>query len=66
MNIISMGQLDEGGYDIHIKQGFMSIREPGGQLLARTARGQSRLYVLNITLARVECLSVHGDEEAQR
>jgi hypothetical protein len=44
--IISMGQLDEAGYNIHIKQGFMSIREPGGQLLARIARWRSMLYVL--------------------
>jgi hypothetical protein len=29
-NIVSVGQLDEIGYDIHIKEGTMSIHEPGG------------------------------------
>jgi hypothetical protein len=66
-NIINVGQLDESGYDIHIKQGVMSVREPGGQLLASIeCLSKNRLYVLNINLALVECLAAHGEEEAQR
>jgi hypothetical protein len=42
-NIVSVGQLDEAGYDIHIKAGKMDIHEPGGRLLARIERKQSRL-----------------------
>jgi hypothetical protein len=34
-NIVSIGQLDEASYDIHIKNARMAIREPGGRLLAR-------------------------------
>jgi hypothetical protein len=34
MNIISVGQLNEMGYDIRIKEGVMSLREPSGCLLA--------------------------------
>jgi len=34
-NIISVGQLDEAGYDVHIKEGMMCVREPGGRLLAK-------------------------------
>jgi hypothetical protein len=34
MNIISVGQLNETGYDIRIKEGVMSLREPSGCLLA--------------------------------
>jgi hypothetical protein len=29
-NIVSVGQLDEIGYDIQIKEGTMSVHEPGG------------------------------------
>jgi hypothetical protein len=66
-NIINVGQLDESGYDIHIKQGVMSVREPGGQLLASIeCLSKNRLYVLNINLALVECLAAHGEEEARR
>jgi hypothetical protein len=43
--------LDESGYDIHIKQGVMSIRESGGQLLTRIVCSKNKLYVLNINLA---------------
>jgi hypothetical protein len=64
-NIISVGQLDEAGYDIHIKQGLMSVHEPNGQLLARIERGRSRLYVLSIMVARAECLAMRGDTEVQ-
>jgi hypothetical protein len=37
-NIVSVGQLDETGYDIHIRQGITDIREPSGRLLARVER----------------------------
>jgi hypothetical protein len=57
-NIVSVGQLDEAEYDIHIKAGKMDIREPGGCLLARIKREQSRLYVLDVNIARrAACLS---------
>jgi hypothetical protein len=55
--------LDEVGYNIHIKQGLMSIREPGGQLLARIEHGRSRLYVLSISVAQAECMTVRSDKE---
>jgi hypothetical protein len=37
-NIVSVGQLDEARYDIHIKAGKMDIRKPDGRLLARIER----------------------------
>jgi hypothetical protein len=30
VNIVSIGQLDEAGYDVHIKQGAMMVCEPSG------------------------------------
>jgi hypothetical protein len=50
-NIVSVGQLDETGYDIHIKEGTMSVREPSGRLLERVERGKNRLYQLTVNIA---------------
>ena len=49
-NIVSIGQLDEAGYNINIKDGAMKVHEPGGQLLAKVMRGKNRLYLLHIKL----------------
>ena len=50
MNIVSIGQLDEAGYNINIKDGAMKVHELGGQLLAKVMRGKNRLYLLHIKL----------------
>jgi hypothetical protein len=66
-NIVSVGQLDEARYDIHIKAGKMDICKPDGRLLARIERKQSRLYVLDINIAhRAACLSAQAEAEARR
>jgi len=61
-NIVSLGQLDEAGFDIHLNHGAMSIREEGGRLLARIPHSDKRLYVLNINIARPVCLTARGEE----
>ena len=63
-NIVSIGQLDEAGYNINIKDGAMKVHEPGGQLLAKVMRGKNRLYLLHIKLCRSRCLVMRGAEEA--
>ncbi|WVZ50371.1 hypothetical protein U9M48_001629 [Paspalum notatum var. saurae] len=65
-NIVSLGQLEEAAYDIHLRCGAMEIREPGGSLLARIPRIGNRLYVLNVNVARPVCLAAHGEECAWR
>jgi hypothetical protein len=66
-NIVSVGQLDEAGYNIHIKNVRMDIREPGGRLLARVQRKENMLYVLDINVAqRANCLATRADMEARR
>ena len=63
-NIVSIGQLDEAGYNVNIKDGSMKVHEPGGQLLVKVMRGKSRLYLLHIKLVRSRCLVMRGAEEA--
>jgi hypothetical protein len=66
-NIVSVGQLDEAGYEVHIRTGKMDIREPGGRLLARIERKRSRLYVLNVNIAwRATCLSARAEADVKR
>jgi hypothetical protein len=63
-NIISVGQLDEGGYQILVEDGAMRIRDDERRLLARIPRSPDRLYVLEVTIARLVCLAARADEEA--
>jgi hypothetical protein len=56
-NLISVGQLDEEGYDIHVKHGVMQIHDEQSHLLARVQRSPSRLYTLRLNIARPVCLT---------
>lgn len=65
-NIISVGQLDEAGFDVWVKNGFMRIRDEEMRLLAKIRRSPGRLYVLDITLARPVCLTARAGDDAWR
>jgi transposase InsO family protein len=63
-NIISVGQLDEGRYQVLVEDGTMRIRDEERRLLARIPRSPGRLYVLTVTIARPVCMAARTDEEA--
>jgi hypothetical protein len=65
-NIVSCGQLDEDGFQIHIECGVMRIRDEKKRLLAKIRRSAGRLYVLDITIARAVCLAACAGEDAWR
>jgi hypothetical protein len=65
-NIVSCGQLDENDFDILIKGGVMRVHDGQGGHLAKIDRGPSRLYVLDLTIARPVCLAAHAGEDAWR
>jgi hypothetical protein len=65
-NIISVGQLDEGGFQVLVEHGIMRIRDEERRLLAKVRRGAGRLYVLDVTLARPVCLAARTNDEAWR
>jgi hypothetical protein len=62
-NIISIRQLDEAKYKIHVDDGVMHIQEPDGRLLARIVRVENRLYLLHLKIQRPVCLEVRGRED---
>jgi hypothetical protein len=65
-NIVSLGQLDEVGFDTHIQHGLLRLRNGDRRLIARVQRNRVRLYVLYLDLAQLVCLAVHGAEDVSR
>lgn len=65
-NIISIGQLDEGGYQVLVEDGVMWVRDEDRRLLAKIPRGPGRLYNLDVTIARPVCLAARTDDDAWR
>jgi hypothetical protein len=63
-SIISLGQLDENGSRVEIKDGVMRIWDRHRRLLAKVTRGTNRLYVLNVQVAQPLCLAARWDDEA--
>jgi transposase InsO family protein len=62
-NIISIRQLDEAKYKIHVDDGVMHIQEPDGRLLARIVRVENKLYLLHLKIQWPVCLEVRGHED---
>jgi transposase InsO family protein len=63
-NIISVGQLDERGYQVLVEDGVMRVRDEERRLLAKINCNAGRLYVLDVDIAQSACLAARGDEEA--
>jgi transposase InsO family protein len=63
-NIISVGQLDEMGFQSIIEGGVMRIRNSDRHLLAKVIRSPNRLYVINVEVAAPVCLAARGAESA--
>jgi hypothetical protein len=63
-SIISLGQLDESGSRVEIKDEVMRIWDLHHRLLAKVTRSTNRLYVLNVQVAQPLCLAVRWDDEA--
>jgi hypothetical protein len=63
-SIISLGQLDENGSRVEIKDGVLRIWDCHHRLLAKVTRGANRLYVLNVQVAQPLCLAARRDDEA--
>jgi hypothetical protein len=63
-NIVSVGQLDEDGYQVLLEHGVMRVRDEERRLLAKIHRSPGRLYVFDITIARPVCLAARGEDDA--
>ncbi|KAJ0098114.1 hypothetical protein Patl1_28311 [Pistacia atlantica] len=57
-NIMSLGQLLEKGYDIHMKENNFSIRDHLNTLIAKVPMIKNRMNLLNIQNDVAKCLKV--------
>jgi hypothetical protein len=65
-NLISVGQLDEEGHDVHIRHRVMQICDKQRRLLARVRRSPTRVYTIRLDIARPICLAARRTDEAWR
>jgi hypothetical protein len=63
-SIMNLGQLNESGSRVEIKDGVMRIWDRHHRLLAKVTRGTNRLYVLNVQVAQPLCIAARRDDEA--
>ena len=47
-NILSLGQLLEKGYDIHLRDNNLFIRDNASKLIAKVPMSRNRMFILNI------------------
>lgn len=66
INLISVGQLDEDGYDIHVNKGVMRIDDKRRHLLARVRRSPNRLYSIRLDITHHVWLTARRVDTAWR
>jgi hypothetical protein len=59
-NIVSLGQLDEIGYEVVINGCVMRVRDEQKKLLAKVQCSSNRLYVLSMEVVQSVNLVVKG------
>jgi len=55
-NILNLGQLLEKGYDIHMKDSSLSIRDGRNNLITKVPMSRNRMFLLNIQNDVAKCL----------
>lgn len=63
-NIISLGQATESGYEVRMKDQFLTMRDQDGELLMKVKRGQNRLYKITLKVGTPVCLYSKISEDA--
>ncbi|KAJ9560092.1 hypothetical protein OSB04_005252 [Centaurea solstitialis] len=63
-NLLSAGQLQEKGYEIHMKDGVCTVKDAKLGLLARVTMTANRMFPLDLHNTDCSCLSTKLDDEA--
>ncbi|XP_022007580.1 uncharacterized protein LOC110906812 [Helianthus annuus] len=63
-NIISLGQVTEHGYDIHMKGEYLTMRDRTGTLLMKVPRMKKRLYKIILKIGNPACLYAKLEDDA--
>ncbi|KAK2981491.1 hypothetical protein RJ640_012248 [Escallonia rubra] len=62
--ILSMGQLLEKGYDIHMKDKCLYLRDDRGSLIARVPMSSNKMFLMNIHHDAPKCLKAYFDNQS--
>jgi hypothetical protein len=63
-NIVSLGQLEEGGCKVVLEDGYCNVFDVERTLLARAPRAGNRLYLLKLHLSAPICLAAKTTDKA--
>lgn len=63
-NIISLGQLEEGGCEVRLKNGRLTVFDREGTLVISAPRTGNRLYTLKLGVVPPICLLMNMDNQA--
>jgi hypothetical protein len=63
-NIISLGQLEEGGCEVRLKNGYLKVFDCEGKLVINVPRTGNRLYTLKLNVVPPVCLHMNMTNEA--
>ncbi|WVZ49529.1 hypothetical protein U9M48_000877 [Paspalum notatum var. saurae] len=63
-NIVSLGQLEEGGCKVVLENGYCSVFDAERMLIARAPRVQNRLYLLQAQVTAPVCLMAKIEDQA--
>ncbi|XP_040934519.1 uncharacterized protein [Gossypium hirsutum] len=55
-NIISLEQLLEKGYEVHIKDSMLTLKNKSGELIAQVDMTRNRLFTIDIESGEVKCM----------
>lgn len=62
-NILSLGQLLEKGYDIHMKNMYLWLRDSSNNLIAKVHMAKNRLFPLNLKTINAKCLKPNVQDQ---
>ncbi|KAM0039898.1 putative RNA-directed DNA polymerase [Helianthus debilis subsp. tardiflorus] len=63
-NILSLGQLTEKGYGVHMHGNMLKLYDDHERLVMKIQRSVNRLYKISLNIAKPVCLGAHMDEDA--
>ncbi|KAL4319611.1 hypothetical protein GQ457_18G013070 [Hibiscus cannabinus] len=63
-NILSLGQLLEKGYEIHMKDRCLWLRNQYANLIAKVSMSKNRMFVFNLKTINAKCLKASVENEA--
>ena len=62
-NILSLRQATEQGFEVRMKDDYLTLQDPNGKLLVKVPRSTNRLYKISLKIGKPACLLAKHDED---